>query len=217
MIRINLLPEAKKNVRVAAAPSGSGTLWAGIYLVSVAVWGVGLGIVHYTYQGELEEQQRQNQTLQSSIDALRSRSARLEEVQAALDESRRLEEIVGELNKSRTGPIRVMMELGHMLSRGGGPTIDPEALERLRRDNPLAGFNASWDVRRLWIKEFRENDRNCRITGQGRTNEDVAEFLRRLSLSELFENVTLTRTEAQNDAETGLAFTGFELSCRVRY
>jgi type IV pilus assembly protein PilN len=217
MIRINLLPEAKKNVRIAAAPSGSDAMWAAIYLVAVAVWGVGLGMVYFTYQGELEEQQRQNQALRSSIDTLRQRSARLEEVQAALEESRHLEEVVGELNAARTGPIRVMMELGHMLSRGGGPTIDPEALERLRRDNPLAGFNANWDVRRLWIKEFRESERNCRITGLGRTNEDVAEFLRRLSLSELFEQITLTRTEAQNDSTTGLSFTGFELSCRVRY
>jgi type IV pilus assembly protein PilN len=217
MIRINLLPEAKRNARVAAAPSGSDAMWAAIYLAAVAVWGVGLGIVYFTFEGELEEQQRQNQALQGSIDELRQRSARLEEVQGELEESHHLEEVVGELNKSRTGPIRVMMELGHMLSRGGGPTIDPEALERLRRDNPLAGFNANWDVRRLWIKEFRENDRNCRITGQGRTNEDVAEFLRRLSLSELFEQITLTRTDAQNDSATGLAFTGFELTCRVRY
>jgi type IV pilus assembly protein PilN len=217
MIRINLLPEAKRNARVAAAPSGSGTIWAAIYLVGCAVWGVGLGLVYFTFEDELEEQQRQNQALQSSIDELRSRSARLEEVEAALAESHRVEEVIGELNKSRTGPIRVMMELGRILSRGGGPTIDADALERLRRENPLAGFNSSWDVRRLWVSEFKENDRDCRIKGQGRTNEDVAEFLRRLSLSELFAQITLTRTEAEDDSETGLTLTGFELTCKVRY
>ncbi|MBC7173901.1 MAG: PilN domain-containing protein, partial [Polyangiaceae bacterium] len=178
---------------------------------------VGLGILYFRYQGQLDEQNRQNAALSAQIEELRQKSARLEQVQTSLAESQRLESVVSELNKSRTGPIRVMMELGRMLSQGRGPTIDPEALERLRRDNPLAGYNAGWDVRRLWITEFRENQRECRIAGRGRTNEDVAELLRRLSLSELFESVTLTKTMTVNDATLGLAFTGFELTCRVRY
>ncbi len=217
MIRINLLPASKKNVRIAAAPSGSSNTWAGIYLVAVAVWCVGLGIAYYRAEGVLEEQNRQNAALSQQIEGLRQRSARLEEVEAALAQSRHLEEVVANLHKSRTGPIRVMMELGRMLSQGGGPTIDPEALERLRRENPLAGYNASWDVRRLWLTEFKENRRECRIAGRGRTNEDVAELLRRLSLSELFERVTLTKTEAIEDRDVRLSFTGFELTCRVRY
>jgi hypothetical protein len=55
------------------------------------------------------------------------------------------------------------------------------------------------------------------MTGQGKTNEDVAEFLRRLALSEVFETVTLTKTEATEDNASGLSFIGFELTCRVRY
>ncbi|MBW1831239.1 MAG: PilN domain-containing protein, partial [Deltaproteobacteria bacterium] len=59
--------------------------------------------------------------------------------------------------------------------------------------------------------------RECKITGMGRSNEDVAEFLRRLTLSEIYESVTLQRTRATNDQDTGLQVVGFDITCKVRY
>ena len=70
---------------------------------------------------------------------------------------------------------------------------------------------------RLWLVRFEENNRECRIEGVGRTNEDVAEFLRRLQLSELFDNVTLQRTEAEEDSQSSFELIKFELRCRVTY
>ena len=87
----------------------------------------------------------------------------------------------------------------------------------MRQDNPLAGFNESWDVRRLWITSFEEIERECKIVGMGRSNEDVAEFLRRLTLSEIYDDVTLQRTHASNDSETGLQMVGFNITCKVKY
>ncbi len=55
------------------------------------------------------------------------------------------------------------------------------------------------------------------MTGLGKTNEDVAEFLRRLALSESFEDVTLTRTESKIDTDTQLPFIDFSITCKVRY
>jgi type IV pilus assembly protein PilN len=81
----------------------------------------------------------------------------------------------------------------------------------------LAGFNESWDVRRLWLTRFEEVERECKMTGLGRSNEDVAEFLRRLTLSEIYESVTLQRTRAAKDSETGLQVVGFDITCKVRY
>ena len=104
-----------------------------------------------------------------------------------------------------------------ILSDGGGPTIDPRELERMQRDNPLAGFNAGWDGRRLWLTSFEEDQRQVRIHGVGRTNDDVAEFLRRLTLSELFEAVALDKTEAAQDTTTHLDMIAFELSATVHY
>jgi Tfp pilus assembly protein PilN len=55
------------------------------------------------------------------------------------------------------------------------------------------------------------------IHGAGRTNEDVAEFLRRLTLSDLFAQVTLTKTEAAEDEATHLDVINFELAATVNY
>ncbi len=218
MIRINLLPQSKRAAR-AASSTGSGQVWAAVYFFGALLFMGGLAVVYFAKDGSLEEQQRANRQLSTSIEEIRSRSARLEEVQAQLAASRQLEEVVADLNRARTGPTRAMLELSRVLSVGetAGPTIDPAALEELRRTNPLAGYNRSWDARRLWVTSFQEESRECRMTGVGRTNEDVAEFLRRLSLSELFEAVTLQRTEAKTDAESDLPVIGFELTCQVSY
>ncbi|MEZ4248987.1 MAG: PilN domain-containing protein [Polyangiales bacterium] len=218
MIRINLVPQAKRAAR-ASSPAGGGQVWAAVYFFGTLVFMGILAVVYFAKDGELEEQRQANNQLRGTIQEIRARSARLEEVQALLAASRNLEEVVGELNRARTGPTRAMLELSRILSTGdsAGPTIDPAALEELRRVNPLAGYNRSWDARRLWLTKFEEENRQCRMTGLGRTNEDVAEFLRRLSLSELFEQVTLQRTEAKEDADSGLPVIQFELSCQVSY
>jgi type IV pilus assembly protein PilN len=218
MIRINLVPQNKRAAR-ATAPAGGGQVWAAVYFFGTLVFMGILAVVYFAKDGELSEQRQANQQLQTTITEIRARSARLEEVQAQLAASRQLEEVVAELNRARTGPTRALMELGRILSIGenAGPTIDPAALEELRRTNPLAGYNRSWDARRLWITSFTEESRQCRMIGMGRTNEDVAEFLRRLSLSELFENVTLQRTEAKEDPDSELPVIAFELTCQVSY
>ncbi len=213
MIRINLLPKTKKQAQTQS--SGSGPVWAGIYLLATFVWCIGLALWYFQTEGELEAIQRSNRELDAEIADLQQRTARLEELQAQLARSVRLEEVVGELNAARTGPLRVMMELSRILSVPGGPTIDPEALERQRQINPYAGFREGWDVRRLWLKSFTENERVCEISGEARTNEDVAEFLRRLSLSELFEEVVLERTLGATVASESVI--AFDLNCRVRY
>ena len=220
MIRINLLPQASKAVRTAtpAGPSNVQAWYIG-YGASALLWVAVLAGIYLTYQGDLEEEKQQNAALTTQIEQLRTKSARLEEVRGRLQQSQRLEEVVGDLQRARTGPTRVLMELSQILSPppNGGPTIDPEQLEEMRRDNPLAGFNRSWDPRRLWINSFEEIDGNCEIVGLGRTNEDVAELLRRLALSELFTGVTLQKTESRPDSETGLELIAFELTCSVSY
>jgi Tfp pilus assembly protein PilN len=80
-------------------------------------------------------------------------------------------------------------------------------------------FNAGWDIRRLWLTQFSEEKHKCTIAGYGRSNEDVAEFLRRLNLSESFEKVTLQSTQfASNEAgRDGTAGVKFALNCEVKY
>lgn len=213
MIKINLLPHAKRATN--SAGSGSTQLWGVVYLVGIGVTIIGLSGIYFVKSGELAEQRAQNATLTREIADLRTRSSRLEEVQAALERSERLEEVVAGLNRARSGPLRIVMELTHVLSENSGPTIEPGRLEQLRQENPLAGFNPAWDVRRLWLTSFREASRVVTVKGRARTNEDVAEFLRRISLSQLFSEVTLTKTQSSTTA--GLELIDFELTCKVTY
>lgn len=217
MIRINLLPAARKQTKAAASGGGSSTPWFIGYAVSAGLAAIILVFVYMQYTSERDTLLAQNQALESDIQQIERQSANLDEVQAQLERSRQLEEVVGELQRARFGPTRVMMELARILSEGGGPTIDPRRLEEIQRANPLAGFNSGWDEHRLWLTSFQEEERHVEIHGVGRTNEDVAEFLRRLTLSDLFGEVTLDKTEAAEDADTHLDIIAFELSATVRY
>ena len=223
MIRINLLPTDKKKRarRIAPSPMPSGDVslgaWAAIYAGAIAIWLIALGALYFAQSGEVDTIAQENKTLEARRDELKSKTKGLSDVEGRLEKSRKLEKVVQELERARRGPTRAVMELSKVLSSPGGPTINAAELERMRQDNPLAGFNESWDVRRLWISSFEEIERECKIVGMGRSNEDVAEFLRRLTLSEIYEDVTLQRTHASNDGETGLQMVGFNITCKVKY
>lgn len=213
MIRINLLPAAKR----AAVSSGSAQLWGAGYLLGLFAWGVLLFFLYLNTNSKVEEQRAANAALEQEIAQAKQKSANIGDVEAKLAKSRQLEDVVGKLQTARQGPTRVLMELSQLLSEDGGPTVSQERLAALRRDNPLAGFNGGWDPRRLWLTSFSEQNRQCAIRGYGKTNEDVAEFLRRLNLSNLFEKVSLTATASATDPGSSLPVVSFDLSCQVRY
>jgi type IV pilus assembly protein PilN len=213
MIRINLLPEAKRQV----STGGGLQMWGVIYLLSAVAWCVVLLIVWAKYNEELEVQIAANTELEGQIERAKAQSANIGEVEAALAKSKQLEEVVNGLQAARSGPARVLMELSKVLSSGRGPTVNVEKLRQLQRDNPLMVHNANWDIRRLWLTSFTETNRKCNIAGFGKTNEDVAEFLRRLDLSEVFDQVTLQATNASTDGQSQLPVVTFTLSCEVKY
>ena len=214
MIRINLLPVGKKQVRATA---GNAQTWVIAYLLAAFVWCVVLMVFWRVKYSELEEQQRANAEIDRQVQAAKSKTADIKSVEDKLNRSKQLEAVVLELQAARQGPTRLLMELSHILSSDGGPSIDPKRLEALRRDNPLVGFNPGWDYRRLWLTSFAEDSRSCVIDGFGKSNEDVAEFLRRLSLSDLFSEVTLDSTKVEAETGTGTPLVKFQLTSKVRY
>lgn len=216
MIRINLLPGARRAAKSGTAAGGSQG-WIIAYLVAAALTIVVVVFVYLSKQRELNDQLAVNSALQREITDLETQSANIEQVRADLERSRQLEAVVSDLQRARYGPTAILMEISRILSVNGGPTVDPQRLEEIRRQNPLAAYNAAWDPHRLWLREFVEDDRQCTIRGAGKTNEDVAEFLRRLTLSESFEQIELVKTEGAEDAITHLPVINFELNCRVIY
>ena len=216
MIRINLLPGARKQAKGQPAAGGVQG-WIIAYALTTALVMAVLAFVYLTKSRELNAALAVNAALSSQISDLETESANIDEVRAQLERSRQLEAVVSDLTRARYGPTAVLMEISRILSASGGPTVDPQRLEQIRSQNPLAVYNTSWDPHRLWLTEFEEEDRTCTIRGVGRTNEDVAEFLRRLSLSERFEAIELIKTEGTEDSATRLPVISFELTARVIY
>ncbi len=216
MIRINLLPQAKR----ATASSGTGNqVWGYLYLASAIVWCVALAFVYFSLVSDRDQVLAQNDELTRQIQTVKSKGGNLDELQKQLEKARELEGVVNKLLAARQGPTRMLLELSAILSQGRGPTVDPKKLEEMRKSNPEAGFSPGWDVRRLWIKTFKEENLQCSITGEARNNEDIAEFLRRLSLSQSFEQVSLVRTGGgqAGAAQATAGAISFDLKCKVRY
>ena len=215
MIRINLLPQAKRQ-------SGEGVglaVWGYAYLLATAVWCIALAFVYFSLSSDRDQALAQNKEIERQIKKIKDESGDLEKLQKELDQSKQLEGVVKDLLAARAGPARMLLELSAILSPGRGPTVDPKKLEELRKVNPDANFTPGWDTNRLWIDGFNEEEGKCEMTGAGRNNEDIAEFLRRLTLSEVFDNVVLVRTgaAAANKKTGNVALVGFELTCKVRY
>src|SRR5690606_32314006 len=124
---------------------------------------------------------------------------------------------ISQLQSARTGPTAVLLELARILTPGRGPSIDPEKLAQVRRDNPLAAYNPTWDTRRLWVVDFAEQSRIVKIQGVARDAEDVSEFAKRMNLSDYFDAVRLLPATRAIDSETKLELVKFALEAEVNY
>jgi type IV pilus assembly protein PilN len=182
------------------------------------VWCIALAFVYFSVISDRDQIVAQNADLTRQIEGVKAKGGNLAELQKQLEKARQLEDVVNQLIAARQGPTRMLLELSAILSQGRGPSVDPKKLEEMRKSNPEAGFSPGWDSRRLWIKTFKEDQLACTITGEARNNEDIAEFLRRLSLSSSFEEVSLVRTgQPLGGAGGAQASVSFDLKCKVRY
>jgi type IV pilus assembly protein PilN len=206
MIRINLLAQKKRAER-----SDGSQVWLAVVMVVVLAEVAGLFVYHSIKAEELADQQRKNAELTSQIEQAKNNVANHEQVKADLALLRARETAIQKLQSARSGPTAVLMELARILTPGRGPSVDPDRLAQLRRDNPLSVFNPNWDARRLSITSFVEAQRKLKIDGVARDGEDVSELARRLNLSSFFYDVTLL--PATRDAEA----VKFSVEAKVRY
>ena len=133
MIRINLLPQSKG---VQGAEPGQGWLFVLLALVAVEIIGC---LVFYSFkQEELEDWQRKNQAVEGEIKILEGRVENHGKVKAQLEQLRQREEAIAKLQSARTGPTAVLLEVARMMTTGRGPSVDPEKLDQVKTENPLA-------------------------------------------------------------------------------
>lgn len=213
MIRVNLLPQRRKT---GAAPQAS-QRWLLVTLGIVILQIIGLFWFHQTKLEELDEQNRKNSLLQSQIADIRKLVANHEEIKKALAVLRAREDAIAKLQSARSGPTAVLLELAQLLTAGKGPTADPDKLQQLRRENPLAVYNPAWDSRRLWLTSYIENERTVRIEGLARDGNDVYELAQRLKLSSYFYDVQLLPGKKEDAKKAKVEVVSFALQLKVRY
>lgn len=213
MIRINLLPQKKR--RVEAGSGGETWVLAAIGVLVLEI--VALFFYHSSLKAELQNEIKTNNQIQAKIDASKRTVTNHKNVTDELDRLRAREDAIAQLQSARTGPTAVLLEMARILTPGRGPSIDPEKLAQIRRDNPLAAYNPTWDTRRLWVENFVENSRVLKIDGVARDGEDVSEFAKRMNLSDYFDNVRLLPAKQAKDSETGLELVKFALEAEVNY
>ena len=206
MIKINLLAQKKRAER-----SDGSQVWLAVVMVIVLAEVAMLFLYHSFKAEELTQQERKNAELTSQIEQAKKNVANHEQVKADLALLRAREEAIQKLQSARSGPTAILMELARILTPGRGPSVDPDRLAQLRRDNPLSVFNPNWDARRLWITGYVEAQRSLRIDGKARDGEDVSELARRLNLSSYFYDVKLLPATREND------FVKFSIETKVRY
>ncbi len=213
MIRINLLPQKKRRVE---ATSG-GELWVLAAMGALLIELVLLFVFHGMQETKLAEEEKQNREIQAKVDASKAAVKNHASVTEELARMRSREDAISKLQSARTGPTAVLLELARVLTPGMGPSVDPEKLAQVRRDNPLALYNPSWDPRRLWIDQYTEESRLLRIRGTARDGEDVSELAKRMNLSDYFDKVRLLPAKQGADAGTGIEVVFFALEAEVRY
>jgi type IV pilus assembly protein PilN len=216
VVRVNLLPDKRQAARRTASVEPSqfwvfGVLGAFVGTVVVCLF------VQKLKQDQLRDILADNGRIQGQIDAIKKQTANHPEIQAKLKELRDREEAIAKLQAARTGPTSTLLELGHVLTMGVGPTTDRDKIEQLKRDNPAEVYNANWDPRRLWLTSYPETERVVKIGGLARDGEDVSELERRLKASDFFTDVKLRPGAKVLDTQTHQELIKFEISAKVSY
>lgn len=213
MMRINLL-RARKARRFAPGDRALFAMGGAIVVALVAMVVVSVGAA-----SDAANAIRANNALKDDIERMKGEIGDFDKVKTERQDLLKQQKTIEALKTGRTGPVFVMRELSEILTPRKGPTFDRASYEERVRRDPNVGFNATWDSRRLWLDNFEEVQRKVRIQGAARTNDDVAEFLKRLQLSVFFADVTPESTTQVGDGSlaSGAKRVTFNVSARVVY
>jgi len=220
VIRVNLLPQKKKperggpKIKLDSGGGGGGQKWLLIPLVLAVLEVVGLVVFHLDKQSQVDKQLASNQTLQGKITDAQTKVSQHDAVKKDLAELRAREDAITQLQAGRTGPTAAVLELAQLLTPGKGPTVDPDRLKKLQKENPLQVFNVNWDSRRLWLMNYKEQNRTVKIEGYAKDSQDVSELANRLKTSSYFYDILLLPGKKDDTAE-GLV--SFGVAMKVRY
>ncbi len=211
MIKINLLPVKAAKRR----EQGQKQLLAAVVVFSATL--VSIIIFHGTQVAHINELREHNQHLSRDIAKLKSEIGDYDVIKAQRDELIRQRDAIKRLQANRSGPTFMMRELSDILTPGKGPTFNKEQYEESIKRDPSVGFNPNWDTRRAWLISYAETSHQVKIKGGAKSDEDVAEFLKRLKISAFFSDVYWQQTKPEVDTKLNVSYVTFDVTCRVNY
>jgi type IV pilus assembly protein PilN len=211
MIKINLLPVKAAKRR----EQGQKQLLLGVVVFSATL--VGIIVFHGTQVAHLNEIREHNQQLSRDIAKLKAEIGDYEVIKAQRDELVRQRDAIRKLQANRAGPTYMMRELSDILTPGKGPTFNKEQYEESIKRDPSTGFNPNWDTRRAWLLNYSEQNHQVKIHGGAKSDEDVAEFLKRLKVSAFFSDVYWQQTKPEIDTKLNVSYVTFDVTCKVNY
>lgn len=209
MIRINLLPVK------AAKKRATGQRQVILMAALVAVAGLAVTGFHMAEASDLGRMQQENKDLKEAIAKLKAQTIDYDQVRAQREKLIRQRETIKKLQDGRGGPVWAMKELSDILTKDRGPTFDKEHYEDMLRKDPNAGYNPSWDPKRVWVASVSFHGGGVHIAAGAKANDDVAEYMKRLELSIFFDNVRLSGTQAQGGGSG--KWYSFSISAGVNY
>ena len=212
MIRINLLPVKAAQRRATGLRQ---VLIAGV----VALLGLTATVAFHIYvTNQLADQKNEINRLKTAIARLKAEVGDYDVVKAQREDLIRQKNAIKKLQMARSGPTYLMRELSDILTKGKGPTMNKEQYEELLRRDPSSGFNPNWEPKRAWIVSYTEKDKAVSIKGGAKSDEDVAEFLKRLKLSAFFSDVYWQQTQPMIDPKLhNVSYVNFDVAARVNY
>lgn len=205
MLRINLLPVREKRRRTAGQRH--------LFLIAVllGIECLGFFYVYGEQEEDLSKRMAVNSEKQGRIDKLKKEIGDISELESKKAELEQQQQILDALEVGRQGPVRVLQDIWFMT------TPPPDRRTRLAIER--RGGQPNWDPKRLWLTSFIEEEREVTLLGEAKSNDDVAEFLTRLSSSNYFKNVQLLWTKGREAEEqlNRVKYVQFNVRCRVSY
>jgi type IV pilus assembly protein PilN len=211
MIRINLLPVKAAKRR----EQGQRQLLLGAVILTAAI--VTIIVFHTAEARRVSDLQTKNRDVERTINDLKVRIGDYDKVVKDREDLMRQAEAIRQLQANRSGPVWMMRELSDVLTKGKGPTFDKEKYAEATQKDPNAGFNANWESKRVWLLSYEEKRHAVKLRAAAKSDEDVAEFLKRLKQSAFFSDVYWQGTQPQFDPKINVAYVTFDVTCRVNY
>lgn len=228
MIKINLLPQKRaKKKRGAAAPS-TGDTGARDLALGIAGLAAAGALVWLAFDKPKRDRISDAKETAKRIDgeiadkaktlAGNDRVPAYAVLKAAGESADRRAKEIDKLNAAKILPAHVLNELGDILALGHHPTMTAEMIARTGPNGDQnKQFQTDWDPTHVWLSNYTDSGGAFKIEGGAQTENDVAQFSKRLQASVYFMEVSPSVGQPVIDKDTGLTYYKFTISGKVAY